>query len=116
MRVQLAEVKEELVDIEAEKAIASPMPKEIKPSSNVGVAEGDDTKIKKSGEAIDKAKKKPAQVKPGKATETEEAIAAPMPEKMKCGKDSRCESPHIIKHGKPEGIQRWRCKKCGGTF
>lgn len=37
----------------AEKAIASPVPNGIEPSSSTEVVEGGDTKVKKSGEVID---------------------------------------------------------------
>ena len=82
------------VDQVLDEAIALPILEEVALNSNAKVAEGVDTKIEKS----------------------DEAIASPTPEKIKCGEDSRCENPHFNKHGTPGGKQRWRCTNCRGTF
>ncbi|MBD1895901.1 IS1 family transposase [Coleofasciculus sp. FACHB-129] len=83
-----------------EEAITSPMPEESVPS---GITKTD---------VKHKAKRK----------KSEKAIALPMPEDSKCGRDeqskiiTQCGNPHVVKHGTREGKQRWKCKTCGGSY
>ncbi|MBD1890481.1 hypothetical protein [Coleofasciculus sp. FACHB-SPT9] len=105
LRSQLEAIRKELVDVEAEKAIASPMLGETVPSSIAKADAKCSTKPKKSKEAIALPSTNPVQVEPNEAT-------ADRPHCPKCGETATVQSHGIRENKDGSSSHRWRCKPC----